>query len=77
MKNFDVYFEIYGKKMKVTVFAENEEKAKEMVKDSISFHKVVYKKEDEFNQVIEMMDSVIDALQKKRGYNPCDTPVKK
>jgi hypothetical protein len=41
MKNYDVYFEIFGKKMKVRILAENEEKAKEKVKNKIIFHKII------------------------------------
>ena len=38
---YDVYFEIYGKKMKATVEANSEEDAKYLVRGKIKFHKVV------------------------------------
>lgn len=37
---YKVYFEIYGKKMQTEIFAENEQKAKEIVKSKIIFHKI-------------------------------------
>ncbi len=40
MKEYTVYFEIFGKKMKTTVRAFNEEQAKAFVKNKIVFHKV-------------------------------------
>jgi hypothetical protein len=61
MKNYTIYFEIYGKKMKSTVMAENEEKAKELVKSKIIFHKVE-KSKDEFNEVVNMMDDLMNIL---------------
>ena len=41
MRNFDVYFEIYGKKMKVRILAENENDAKKEVEKKIIFHKII------------------------------------
>lgn len=46
MNNYVVYFEIGGKKMKMTVKALNEELAKRVVKDKIVFHKVKSNMED-------------------------------
>ncbi len=46
MKEFEVYFELYGKKMKTTVSAYNETGAKKMVQEKIIFHKVVEKLDD-------------------------------
>jgi len=48
MKEYTVYFEIFGKKMKTTVMAFNEEQAKAFVKNKIVFHKVEKVKEDPF-----------------------------
>lgn len=62
MKNYDVYFELYGKRMKTTILAENEEKAKEIVRGKITFHKVVLKPKDEFNYMIDMIDAFINGL---------------
>jgi hypothetical protein len=36
----EVYFEIYGKKLKVTVEAKDEEQAKYIVRGAIKFYKV-------------------------------------
>lgn len=43
--NYEVYFEIGGKKMRTTVMAESEEKAKTRVKEKIKFHKITYKRD--------------------------------
>lgn len=40
MKEYTVYFEIYGKKMKTTIFAENESNAKQVIARKIIFHKI-------------------------------------
>jgi 1-deoxy-D-xylulose 5-phosphate reductoisomerase len=39
-QTFTVYFEIYGKKMKTSVEANNKEHAKQIIKDKIQFHKI-------------------------------------
>lgn len=40
MAKYTVYFEIYGKRMKTTVEANNDTDAKAMIKSKIIFHKV-------------------------------------
>jgi hypothetical protein len=40
MKTYTIYFELFGKKMKTTVEAENVDQAKRKIKDKIVFHKV-------------------------------------
>jgi hypothetical protein len=40
MKQFKVYFSLYGKKMKTVVFADNKESAKQSVKNMIVFDKI-------------------------------------
>lgn len=40
MNTYTIYFEIFGKKMKTTVQAEADYKAKEYVRNRIVFHKV-------------------------------------
>ena len=47
--------------MKTTVMAENEEKAKEMVKSKIIFHKVE-KAKDLFNEPMDIMDDIMNIL---------------
>lgn len=66
MKNYDVYFEIYGKRMKTTVFAENEGAAKEKIKSKIIFHKVVLKPNDEFNEIDNILNKMNDFFQGKK-----------
>ncbi len=65
MKNYTIYFEIYGKRMKTDVMAENEEKAKELIKSKIIFHRVE-KPKDEFNDAKDMMDDIFNLLGVKR-----------
>ncbi len=60
MKNYDVYFELFGKKMKTKVLAESEVKAKEEVKNKIIFHKVAKVKDDAFNDVTDIIDKMKD-----------------
>lgn len=66
MKNYTVYFEIYGKKMKTKVLAETKKDAENQIKSKIKFHKVVKDKNDDFNKATDMMDSIISKL----GKNP-------
>ena len=62
MRNFDVYFELYGKKMKARVMAENENDAKKEVEKKIIFHKVEKPKE-EFNESMDIMDNILNILK--------------
>ena len=65
MKNYKVYFEFYGRKMQTNVLAENEEKAKEMIKNKIVFHEVK-KANDYFNKSVDMLDDMINILGGKK-----------
>jgi len=40
MNNYTVYFEIFGKKMKVEIKAKSKQQAEEVVKSKIIFHKI-------------------------------------
>jgi len=40
MKTYNVYFEIFGKKMKVEIKAKSKLQAEEIVKSKIIFHKI-------------------------------------
>lgn len=40
MNEYKVYFEIFGKKMVTTIWADSREKAKEIVRSKIIFHKI-------------------------------------
>ncbi len=62
MRNFDVYFEIYGKKMKVRILAETENDAKKEVEKKIIFHKVEKPKE-EFNDSMDIFDNILNILK--------------
>jgi hypothetical protein len=41
MKTYNIYFEIYGKKMKTVIKANSEQEAKEIIKNNIKFIKIV------------------------------------
>jgi hypothetical protein len=62
---FEVFFEIYGKKMKAVIDADNELQAKKKVSDKIIFHKVV--KRDDF---ADYMKGVFDVFNSVFGGNP-------
>ena len=49
MKEFIIYFELYGKKMKTTVRAYNETGAKKVVQEKIVFHKIVKKAKNDLS----------------------------
>jgi hypothetical protein len=46
MKEFKVYFEIYGKKMMAVIEANSAAEAKRKVLDKVIFHKVVEQNDD-------------------------------
>lgn len=56
MKNYDVYFELYGKKMKAKILASSITDAKQKVIDKITFHKIVPTPKDEFNEANDVLD---------------------
>ena len=39
MKQYEIYFTLYGKNLKTTVFAESEELAYETIRNCLIFHK--------------------------------------
>ena len=41
MKTYEVYFELFGKKMKTTVSASSKEHAKEVIKNKIKFNEIM------------------------------------
>jgi len=63
MKNYDIYFEIFGKKMKTTILAQNEIDAKSELIDKIKFHKVEESKDDVFNQSMDGIAELMDILK--------------
>ena len=64
MKDFIVYFELYGKKMKATVKAFNEDGAKLIIKDKIIFHKVEeVKKQSKDDFINDLMNAAKDIFK--------------
>lgn len=68
IRNYDVYFEMFGRKMRMRVLAENEQAAKEMVKEKIIFHKVT-KPDEAFNKCVDIIDNMIDLVDKMGNKN--------
>lgn len=66
MKNYNVYFELYGKKMKATILAENEQQAKQKILEKVMFHKVELKPKDEFNSIMDVFDMMDGFLNSKK-----------
>jgi hypothetical protein len=60
MKNYTVYFEIYGKKMKVEIKASTEALAKMMVKNDIIFHAII-------PDTAEMENDQLEKIKKALG----------
>lgn len=52
--------------MKAKILAESITDAQAKIKDKITFHKVVEDSKDEFNQAIDMLDSMMDILGGKK-----------
>jgi hypothetical protein len=66
MKKYDVYFEIYGKKMKAKVFADSMTEAKMKITEKIIFHKIVPNPNDEFNEASDILDQMSDMFGFKK-----------
>lgn len=62
-RNYTVFFEIGGKKLKTKVMAENKADAIIAVQNKIIIHKVEINPEDEFNQAMDLMDRFSDILK--------------
>ena len=62
MKEYEIYFEVFGKKMKTKVYGENEEKAKKQVLSKVIFHKVAKAKSD-FNKAADVFDNIMNILK--------------
>lgn len=65
-KNYSVYFEIYGKKMKAIVMAESINDAQAKVKDKIIFHKTIADKKDYFNKSVDALNNIMGILDGKK-----------
>jgi hypothetical protein len=62
MKNYDIYFEIFGKKMKTTTLAETMSEAKQNVINKIKWHKITEKPQVESNQDFDAFKNIMDIL---------------
>lgn len=62
--DYTVYFEIYGKKMKVTILAENEIYARSKVMNKLTIHKVI-RSRSSFNEAVDIMEDIFQFLDKK------------
>jgi len=61
-RDYTVYFQIFGKRMKTKVLAKSEQEAKDKVIAKLIFDKVEINKGDYFNQAMDIMDDIRDVL---------------
>lgn len=57
MNTYTIWFEIYGKKMRVDIHADSEEAAKAKLRDKIKFHKIEEQKQwwTDFEAMAELL----------------------
>ena len=60
MKEYEIYFELFGKKLKTKVTAKSEVEAKEKIKSKIIFHKVKENQKD----ITEIMKDIFNIFKK-------------
>ncbi len=65
MKNYWVYAELFGRKVKIKVFAKSEDEAKQKVKDIIIIHKLEVAPDDEFNDIIDAFEGPKEMMNGK------------
>ena len=58
MKKYNIYFEIYGKKLKTTVNANDPQEAMNLVKNKIIFHKIEEEKRTDVDDFVDTIKSV-------------------
>lgn len=46
---YEVYFEVFGKKMRTTITSPDKEGVKKVVKDRVIFHKIIKKSDNKVN----------------------------
>ncbi len=63
-KTYTLYFEFFGRKMKMRVNAESKLAAQQKVIDRISFHKIV-EHDSTWNEAADIMNNLSDFLNKK------------
>lgn len=66
MRNYELYFEFFGRNMRTTILAESEEDAKQKLISRLSIHKVVTKPYDLFNVTMEGLEAIERALDQKK-----------
>lgn len=66
-RNFTVYFEMYGRKMKTNVIAKSTDEAKRKVSERLIFHKIEITPNDEFNKAMNIMDDFMNIIGGKKG----------
>lgn len=66
MRNYELYFEFFGRNMRTTILAESEEDAKQKLISRLSIHKVVKKPHDLFNVTMDGLDEIERALDQKK-----------
>jgi|GEM_PF-1593282 len=66
INNYNVYFEIFNKKLKTTILAESEEKAKQAILNNVIFHKIVIDNKDSLKQTMDTFDNIMDILKIKK-----------
>ena len=64
-RNWTVYFEIGGKKMKMKVIADSYYDAIKVMKDKIKIHKVDLEPEDESSKSSDVFNSLMDIFNMK------------
>lgn len=64
MREYIVYFEIFGKKLKTKILADNPTDAKKKITDKMIFHKV-QPTENEFNKIMDMLDEFGEIINPK------------
>ena len=56
MKNYTVYFDCFGRKLKMKVKAYNEDHAKEIVKNKIKFEEIIENEYDTFEYLKDIVE---------------------
>ena len=67
MKNYNVFFEAFGKKYQMKVDAENKFDAEQAIKDKIIFHKIVDISETHQSIEDDLYDSTKELFNKLMG----------
>jgi len=60
MKEYDVYFKIFGKKLKTTILAKSIDDAKQKIIVKIKWHKIIEKPNDEINRNKNIFENLMN-----------------